>query len=313
MPLVDTGLIVRYYIDEAASGQGPSAVLDGSGVGSDFDLTITYDSTDLNYNEISGNRGIENIDTATLARAEKLIDDVSDKVRDDIHGSKTATVEIVVRVDDFSASQGRCFVINSGISNPILGLSGTSGTNARVYFNGTLMRSFDPGSARAVWHIVYDTAQATANDRIKIYKDDTLQSPTIDANPALDATFSINAGSRMFMFNRGDSGYQRSMDGVLFYAAIYSSAFTSGNVTTNDAILGSDDDTPGDLDTAEKRFSMMNFGDGTTIHLLPEQDGAIDLDDRQHLLDCYSGIAFNSPAGGGNLLLTDPARMAHEL
>ena len=49
------------------------------------------------------------------------------------------------------------------------------------------------------------------------------------------------------------------------------------------------------VDTAEKRFSMINFGDGTTIHLLPEPDGAIDLDDRQHLLDCYSGIAFGSP------------------
>ena len=56
------------------------------------------------------------------------------------------------------------------------------------------------------------------------------------------------------------------------------------------------------VDTAEKRFSMLNFGDGTTIHLLPEPDGAIDLDDRQHLLDCYSGIAFGAPVvvtGGG--------------
>jgi hypothetical protein len=51
------------------------------------------------------------------------------------------------------------------------------------------------------------------------------------------------------------------------------------------------------VDTAQKRFSMLNFGDGTTIHLLFEQDGAVDLDDRQHLLDCYSGIAFGSPAG----------------
>ena len=49
------------------------------------------------------------------------------------------------------------------------------------------------------------------------------------------------------------------------------------------------------VDTAEKRFSMLNFGDGATVHLLPEPDGAVDLDDRQHLLDCYSGIAF---AGG---------------
>ena len=53
-----------------------------------------------------------------------------------------------------------------------------------------------------------------------------------------------------------------------------------------------------DADTAEKRYSMINFVDGTTIQMLPEVDGAVDLDDRQHLLDCYSGIAFGSPAGG---------------
>ncbi len=49
------------------------------------------------------------------------------------------------------------------------------------------------------------------------------------------------------------------------------------------------------VDTAEKRFSMLNFGDGNNWHMLPQVDGSIDLDDRQHLLDCYSGIVF---AGG---------------
>ena len=60
------------------------------------------------------------------------------------------------------------------------------------------------------------------------------------------------------------------------------------------------------VDTAEKRFSMLNFGDGTTIHLLPEPDGTVDLDDRQHFLDCYSGIAFAAPGlvvAKGSILL----------
>lgn len=41
---------------------------------------------------------------------------------------------------------------------------------------------------------------------------------------------------------------------------------------------------------------MLNFGDGTHVHATFEADGTVDLDDRQHLLDCYSGIAFASPA-----------------
>lgn len=46
------------------------------------------------------------------------------------------------------------------------------------------------------------------------------------------------------------------------------------------------------VDTAARRFSMLNFWDGTTIHMLFEVDSSVDLDDRQHMLDLYSGIAF---------------------
>ncbi len=47
------------------------------------------------------------------------------------------------------------------------------------------------------------------------------------------------------------------------------------------------------VDTLEKRFSMLNFGGTGTIHLLFEDDGAVDADDRAHLLDLYSGIALS--------------------
>ena len=46
------------------------------------------------------------------------------------------------------------------------------------------------------------------------------------------------------------------------------------------------------IDTREKRMSMLNFGDGSHSHVSFEANGTVDLDDRQHLLDCYSGIAF---------------------
>ena len=61
------------------------------------------------------------------------------------------------------------------------------------------------------------------------------------------------------------------------------------------------------VDTRQKRFSMMSFGDGTHIHVTFEADGSVDLDDRQHLLDCYSGVAFATPGGATNrLLLINP-------
>ena len=73
------------------------------------------------------------------------------------------------------------------------------------------------------------------------------------------------------------------------------------------------------IDTREKRFSMLNFGDGNHFHATFEADGTVDLDDRQHLLDCYSGIAFAvavppvAPVvlagGGGRIELRKPTRI----
>lgn len=59
------------------------------------------------------------------------------------------------------------------------------------------------------------------------------------------------------------------------------------------------------IDTREKRMSMLNFGEGSYSHVGFESDAAVNQDDRQHLLDCYSGILFTdavptlSKAGGG--------------
>lgn len=49
------------------------------------------------------------------------------------------------------------------------------------------------------------------------------------------------------------------------------------------------------IDSRQKRFSMLGFGDGTTIHALFEADGTVDLDDRIHMLDLYAGILPVAP------------------
>lgn len=54
------------------------------------------------------------------------------------------------------------------------------------------------------------------------------------------------------------------------------------------------------IDTVEKRFSMLNFGDGTTLHLLPEVDGSVDTDDRKHLLDLYAEELTGGGGPGGS-------------
>lgn len=240
--LVDTDLQIRYYIDEAASGQGPTAVLDGSGVGADFDLTITYTAA-LNYQEISGNRGLESTAVTGTQAASKQIDNTSDKIRDNIIGAQKITVEVVVRIDDLSGSTGRIFCLQRSNDDIRFGFGGESGTELKFYWEEVVMRTIDPGTARIHLVASIDTTLATANDRIKIYIDDVLQSPTIDANPAQNDTLTASNSTNVFMLNRGGSA-SRGMDGVLFYAAMYSGAFSAANVTTNFDILTADDDTP---------------------------------------------------------------------
>jgi hypothetical protein len=49
------------------------------------------------------------------------------------------------------------------------------------------------------------------------------------------------------------------------------------------------------VDTAEKRYSMLNVGQ-PWFRILPEVDGGIEADDRLHLLGLYSGIAATAVA-----------------
>jgi len=54
------------------------------------------------------------------------------------------------------------------------------------------------------------------------------------------------------------------------------------------------------VDSAQKRFSMINFcSSGIGMHLLFQPDGAVDVDDRQSLLDLFSSGSAGAPAGLG--------------
>lgn len=65
------------------------------------------------------------------------------------------------------------------------------------------------------------------------------------------------------------------------------------------------------IDTARKRVSMMNMAtdSGSNLMLNFVPDGTVAIDDRQTMLDCYAGIAFDNPVApsgpiAGTLALT---------
>lgn len=245
MALTDTGLIARYYIDEAASGTAPTQVDDVSGNG--YHLTdIDYGAGNMAYTEVSGNRGLESTSTTGDQIARRAINDTSDALRDALAGSQTATIEVVVAIDSISASTGRIFAINnrSG-SNATLGLTGTSLSSIRGQWEGLDGRAVAlSGGQRYVLHVVYDTTQATSSDRILIYVDGT-SSGGGTAWPAQNDTLTLPSSIDLTAFNRESSGnFDRSFDGILYYAAIYSHAFSAAEVDGAYDVLTLDDDEP---------------------------------------------------------------------
>ena len=53
------------------------------------------------------------------------------------------------------------------------------------------------------------------------------------------------------------------------------------------------------IDTRQKRQNMLSFASPLAWQHHFEADGAVDADDRAHLLHLYGGNALSGPAGGG--------------
>jgi hypothetical protein len=249
LSLIDDNLVVRYFVDEADSGTDPTEVLDGSGVGDPFNLTINYGSGNMSYTEVNGNRGLESTSVTGTQRADKFIDDTSDKVRDNILGATKATMEVVGRFDAFNSSGSRIFGIRVDgtptSDNFMLRPSPSDGYG--VQLNGSTRRRYDLGTGRMVIHIVVDTTEENEADRIKLYKNGALQTPTeTPATVTQNATISTASGQILSILNCKDQNeeYHRPYEGVFFYGALYSDALTQEEVNNNYTILNVNDDTP---------------------------------------------------------------------
>jgi len=236
--LVDTGLITRYFIDEAASGTGPTEVVD-YGPATTQNLTINYDGV-MAYTEVGTGKGLSctDIDGDAYARVQV---GASGKLYDGLIGAQKVTLELVAAITQGSYSNGRAFVINDDTSDPALGLSVVD-TDFQVWWEEAMVRSWTGGTARQVIHIVYDTTQAAANDRIKIYVNGTIITPDYDAAPGQNDTLSFATTSYLFMFNRGNSSWARSINGKIYYAAVYAGALGESDITNNYGVLISEDD-----------------------------------------------------------------------
>jgi len=250
--LDDTGLVARYYMDEATSGQtGP--VFD-SGPATAVDLSITTDGAEPVYVDDGGNRGLRFDTVGSNARVIGSIDNTKIAA---LHGAEALTIEFVADIDAGSDSSNPTPLWigpNSSYSDARLHLI-ARGSNAMVTrwrSIGSAGVGFGPQwnsawlNGRHVYHLVWDTAQASQTSRIRLYRDGVLIPVTIAGSmPSQNDQLFIDndlTTATLIFGNVGGGGF--GMDGTVFYGAIYDGAMTATQISTNAAILLNNDDTP---------------------------------------------------------------------
>ena len=236
-------LLARYWMEEAASGQAPTQLLDDQA--SPLNLPITYDLTNYSYTALPTGRGWESTTTDNAGRATTLVDGT--KVQTTLDGTTAATIEVVLAIDALNSSASRIFHIGDGSEVGYFTLSSPNANTLYFYSLGTTLRGrWDPGfdGTRAVFHLVYDSSEPTAGDRVRLYKNGVLQTSTGVTAPPLNETLSVPNGKYFAIANR--ELCCRSFDGAIYYAAVYDGALTAGDVSTNSTALLALDDS-GDL------------------------------------------------------------------
>lgn len=239
--LVDDGLVVRYYMDEATTGQGPTELLDAAP--DPLDLPITYIPEMAYTQDAPGMTGIEwdaaELDGRPTASANGT------KIVTALHTSTTATVEMVLAFTDVSGSNSRLFYLGQGSDTGRLTVSTPSVYFLRFTVNEDRVASsfFDSTPAgRFVLHAVYDTAQATPEERARFYVNGGRLQSFGTTPPDLNDAISIPADQDIAIGNRESGG--RSINGTIYYAAVYSDALTDDDILQNALLLLENDDTP---------------------------------------------------------------------
>lgn len=237
--LVDRGLVVRYFLDEAGSGIGVASAVDASG-----HLDLAHETSDYLYVEPAGHRGLRW--TSTGLDGGPFAEVAGTPVATALAGASSVTVELVLRIGDFlNAARGSSiFGINRGSSSQeTLEVWGRQ-NSLRATWNDTLGPTWTliPLATRSVLHVVFDIRAVNADDRVTVYVDGT----EVVTQGALSNGSPLPASlmGRLRIGNDYD-GTGSSMEGNVYYAAIYAAALTEQEVAVNfDRLIASDDTEP---------------------------------------------------------------------
>ncbi len=234
--LEDTGLVARYFIDEASVGTGPSMLLDAASM--PLVLPITY-ANNIDYVEQGGNRGLQWAGGIEGVAANT----VSAKVVNALSDSTEVTIELVVQQKAARTQCPRAFHIGRGAEASGQLVACFESGELHVRFNGNTRFQRELGlvdTGRRVLHVVIDSTQSQANDRLRFFLDGMYlgaSTSPMSQNEVLD----VRSGDSFSIGNRVDG--DRAFPGLIFYAAVYDVAFDDERVAGHNARLQMGDDT----------------------------------------------------------------------
>lgn len=240
--LVGTGLLVRYFLDEAESGDGPNEVLDSAP--DPLDLPIDWNSN-MRYVTENGNTGLEWQAASSNGSAFTSVEGTKLAL---IDGQTSATIEAVFEVQDADSSGSRVVHFGEASEGGLFTLRLESVSAPRLTWNHEVPMgqwSYNFQDMRAVVHVVFDSTEAIAQDRRRLYVDGQLVGPPSGEEPNIGAAIDLflDESDPDFALGNRANGF-RSMAGILFYAALYTEALTPDEIQTNAQILAIDDDRP---------------------------------------------------------------------
>lgn len=238
---VNDGLIVRYFIDEADTGTGPTQLEDAAP--SPRPLVITYEP-ELAYTEAYGQRALAWTTEGGSGRASVAI--AGTKIQSGLQGSTTGTIEVVVDIAQVTSNHSRITHIGYEQELGRFTLASPAVNQLELVINDSNivgLWSFSLSSAqRTVLHAVFDSAPADPNERAKLYADGSLVAGNSAAPPPQNVTLDLHDNTHLVLGNR-EVG-ERSFRGRLHYAALYAVALSEAQVLNNATLLLADDDAP---------------------------------------------------------------------
>lgn len=240
-PLSDAGLVARYYLDEASMGMGPKLALDAAAA--PVDLPLDYAEGQMSYFEDFGvRRGLAFATPGADDGARTL---VSGTKFADLAGTTEMTIEVMVRVDDAMSNGSRIVHLGHNDSSTFaLGATGSGELEAR--WNGSIVRRWDYADfsqGAHVLHLIVDTTAANEAVQFRLLVDGSELLPDLAAQVPQDDAAQVHADA---IFAVGNRQQDRSIEGIIYYAAVYDVAIADAVVAHHVyRLLEVSDDAPG--------------------------------------------------------------------